>query len=254
MPKKRVDLTAKPNSQTDIGDRKVTLANHIMRASHGLSMPEKRVIAAALATSDTTDGRSLTDERFWTIRLSAHEYAETFGVSPDTAYEQLAEAADSLLSRIVVRPSDDPRAKGSVLKHQWMLRARYEKGTGSVTITWHPDIRPFVFCLRREFTTYKLKHAAGLRSIYSWRLFECLKSWDGRGEWTTTIEDFWQSMDAQPSHRSNFKSLRERVIEPAVKELREKNQLLLDWYPIKAGRRVSGLRFEFAPNPQGALW
>jgi plasmid replication initiation protein len=247
-------LTAKPLSQTAIADRHVTMANHIMRASHGLTLPEKRMIAAAMAKSDTTDGRALTDERFWTVKLSAAEYAETFDVTSDTAYEQLQAGADGLLSKLIEEPKKGPRGAVRVVKHQWLLRAEYVKGEGSVSVTWHPDLRPFVFCLRREFTTYKLKHAAALRSIYSWRLFECLKSWDGAGKWSPTIEEFWSAMDAKPAHRANFKALRQRIIEPAVAELRAKNGLLIDWQPVKEGRRVGALRFEFVRNPQAALF
>jgi hypothetical protein len=48
----KADLTAKQGSQTAIADRNVTMANHVMRASHGLTLPEKRMIAARLRTSD----------------------------------------------------------------------------------------------------------------------------------------------------------------------------------------------------------
>ena len=77
--------------------------------------------------------------------------------------EVLQDGADKLLTKLIVRPDRD--RKGDELKHAWLLRAKYSKGQGSVTITWHPDVRPYLFCLRQEFTTYKLKHAAALRSI-----------------------------------------------------------------------------------------
>lgn len=247
-------LTAKPNSVTVIGDRQVTMANSIVRASHNLNLSEKRMIAAALAASDTTDGRALTDERFWTVKLSAMEYAETFGISLDTAYEQLSDGADKLLTKLIVRSADAGRGRaGNEIKHQWLMRAQYSKGRGTVTITWHPDVRPFLFCLREEFTTYKLKYAAALRSVYSWRLFENLKSWNGRGSWTPTLEQFNHWMDTPQNYRDNFKELRRRVIEPAVKELTEKNGLIIEWEPTKEGRKVVGLVFKFRQNEQMAL-
>jgi len=241
-------LTAKPHSQTAIADRQVTMANLIVRASHNLNLSEKRMIAAALATSDTTDGRALSDERFWTVKLSAMEYAETFGISLDTAYEQLQDGADKLLTKLIVR--SERGRPGNEIKHQWLLRAVYAKGQGTVTITWHPDVRPYLFCLRAEFTTYKLKHAAALRSIYSWRLFENLKSWNGAGKWEPTLQEFEHAMDAPQNYRTNFKELRRRVIDPAVKELTEKNGLIVDWEASKNGRKVIGLRFKFRPNEQ----
>ncbi|CAK0040497.1 replication initiation protein [Burkholderia pseudomallei] len=244
-------LTAKPNSQTAIADRQVTMANIIVRASHNLNLSEKRMIAAALAASDATDGRALTEEKFWTVKLSAMEYAETFDITLDTAYEQLQDGADKLLTKLIVRPDRD--RKGDEIKHAWLLRAKYSKGHGVVTITWHPDVRPYLFCLRQEFTTYKLKHAAALRSVYSWRLFENLKSWNGAGRWEPSLEEFQHAMDAPQNYRTNFKELRRRVIDPAVKELTEKNGLIVDWEPTKNGRKVIGLRFKFRPNEQMAL-
>ena len=139
------------------------------------------MIAAGLAASDTTDGRALTEEKFWTVKLSAMEYAETFDISLDTAYEQLQDGADKLLTKLIVRPDRD--RKGDEVGHRGCCGPNTRRGRGLSAITWHPDVRPYLFCLRQEFTTYKLKHAAALRSVYSWRLFENLKSWNGAGKW-----------------------------------------------------------------------
>jgi plasmid replication initiation protein len=51
-------------------------------------------------------------------------------------------------------------------------------------------------------------------------------------------------MDAPPSLQ-DFGQLRRRVIEPAVNELTAKDGWTITWEPIKAGRRVKALRFEF---------
>jgi plasmid replication initiation protein len=60
-------------------------------------------------------------------------------------------------------------------------------------------------------------------------------------------------MDAPESCKANFKDLRRRIIEPAVHELRQKDNLILEWEAQKAGRKVIGLAFKFAPDPQGKL-
>jgi plasmid replication initiation protein len=67
------------------------------------------------------------------------------------------------------------------------------------------------------------------------------------------MAEFHEATEPSATARANFKELRLRVIEPAVKELREKNGLVLEWTPVKAGRKVIGLRFSFAANPQGSL-
>jgi plasmid replication initiation protein len=68
-----------------------------------------------------------------------------------------------------------------------------------------------------------------------------------------SIEDFCTSMDATSKQREDFGAIRRRIIEPAVKELVEKDNWLIQWQPIKAGRKVTAVRFTFIRNPQGQL-
>jgi plasmid replication initiation protein len=115
------------------------------------------------------------------------------------------------------------------------------------------EVAPHVLALRTQFTTYKLKQAAALRSIYAWRLYECCQSWRSKGRWKVSIDDFMNAMEAPASCRKDFGNLRNRVIEPAVSEIRQKNNLVLDWEAERAGRKVIGLVFRFSPDPQGRL-
>ena len=59
-------------------------------------------------------------------------------------------------------------------------------------------------------------------------------------------------MDA-PASLSDFGQVKRRIIDPAVKELTQKDGWLIQWEPVKAGRKVKSLRFTFMRNPQGNL-
>jgi plasmid replication initiation protein len=54
-------------------------------------------------------------------------------------------------------------------------------------------------------------------------------------------------MEVPDSYRKDFKSIRTRVIEPAVRELVEKNNMLITWKTLNEGRKVVGLDFTFQP-------
>ena len=47
--------------------------------------------------------------------------------------------------------------------------------------------------------------------------------------------------------------MKRRIIDPAVKELTQKDGWLIQWEPIKAGRKVKSLQFTFMRDPQGRL-
>src|SRR5260364_383537 len=85
------------------------------------------------------------------------------------------------------------------------------------------------------------------------RLLEMLMQFKGTGWRQIDVEDFAKAMDARDSHRKNFAQLRRGIVEPAVKELTEKDGWLIEWIPLKLGRKVTALRFEFRRDPQGKL-
>lgn len=244
----------KPRTDAAIPDRSVSMSNALARGAQGLNLSQKRIIAMAMAMTDSLPARDLLSGQMhgWTVRLLAHDYAETYEVDANTAYEQLKTGANSLL-RTLWRTVSMGRRGPTITEGQWLSLAKYSKGEGRVDITFHPHVAPHLLALRTQFTTYKLKQAAALRSIYAWRLFECLQSWKSKGRWTPDIEEFQKAMEAPPSCRANFGMLRRTVIEIAVKELREKDSLEIEWEPVKAGRKVVSLDFKFRTDPQGRL-
>ena len=120
-------------------------------------------------------------------------------------------------------------------------------------LAWWPDLLPLLVGLRKQFTTYQLQQASALRSVYSWRLLELLMRFKSSGKAEYTVEDFAASMDATEKQRADFSKLRTKMIEPAVKELTEKDGWLIQWEAVKAGRKVKAIRFNFMRNPQGSL-
>ena len=129
---------------------------------------------------------------------------------------------------------------------------KYQEGEGWVELAWWPDLLTHLTGLRKQFTSYQLQQASAMRSIYSWRLLELLSRFEDNGWAEYTIEDFVTSMDAPPS-LSDFGQIKRRIIDPAVKELVEKDGWLIQWQPIKAGRKVKAVRFTFMRDPQGRL-
>lgn len=248
MAKPRV---VEPKTDKPLAERHVNMSNALARAAHGLNLAEKRVIACGLASTDSKSPRAFNQVMThggWLIRLIAVDYAEAMGIEPQTAYSQLKDVAGTLIKKQWTIIDGK-----KVTRYNWLSRMTYHEGEGWVELEFTHHTAPHLLALQKHFTSYQLKQGAALRSAYSWRLLECLESWKDRGRWKPTIEEFCQAMDAKPSHRSNFGMTRRSIIEPAVKELREKDGLLLEWEPVKTGRKVIGLDFKFRPDPQMRL-
>lgn len=243
------------NSQNS--DRRVSMSNSLARSAQGLSLSEKRIVALALSAENSKSPSKLAESTTplgWKARIRAHDYAEAFGVDPNTAYDQLKSASEKLFERTVTYEDKTANGKPRLNKFRWVSLAQYTVGDGLIELNFTPEIAPHLLGLSAKFTTYKLKHAASFESIYAWRLFEVFSSWRSTGLYRPTIEEFWDTMEAPPSCRKDFKSLRVRVIEPSVKAIEQHGGLLVEWTPQRSGaRRVTSLEFRFRPNPQGQL-
>ena len=237
-----------PQKNSDLLNRNVVISNYIVRSAQTLSLSEKRIIMAGVAQLGGVNAE---------VVLSAQEYADTYEVDIHTAYDQLKSAANALMKRSLSWQVQDGKKIG--VQHTiWVQGYRYFKDQGIVKFKFSEYIFPFLFELQREFTKYQLKQAAALRSIHSWRqmeLFEQMKvEKDSNGWLSMPIEEFWHAMEATESYRANFGLLRKWVIEPAIKELTEKDGWLIEWEARKRGRKVSTLLFKFGRNPQGGLF
>ena len=242
------------------GERWVTMSNALTRAAHGLTLGEKRIIMAAVSKLDSM-ARPIHGQAVQTTKITAAEYAELAECEPNAAYEALQTAAKNLYNRSIVmfEPSfkrGDRKIgdKGTVTHMRWVGRAKYHDKEAWIELAWWHEVVPHLMGLRKNFTSYQLQQASALRSVYSWRLLELLTRFKSTGKAEYTIEDFCTSMEATEKQRADFNNIRRRMIEPAVKELTQKDGWLIQWEPIKAGRKVKSLRFTFMRNPQGNLF
>lgn len=236
--------------------RLVTMSNALTRAGHGLTLSEKRIVASAV--SKLHSRRALPAGEVPRTRISAAEYAETFQVDENTAYEQLQAGARMLYKRSITFFEPAFRRNGkplppTMVQMRWVGSVKYHQGEGWVELAWWPDLIRHLLGLKAQFTTYQLQQASALRSGYSWKLLELLTRFQSTGTAEYTIEDFCASMDATAKQAANFAKVRTKIIEPAVKELQEKDGWLIQWLPIKAGRKVKAVRFTFMRDPQGRL-
>jgi plasmid replication initiation protein len=235
-------------------EQHVNMRNDLVRAAHGLNLQEKRVISICLAKLDSIRAKPHGLNQF-VFKISAHEYAEAFELEHSTSYTQLRDAADSLLKRVVSVPIATRGKKEAYKKYQWVSLAEYHESDGWVSIAFHSEMTDKLTFLRGQFTSYKLKHASSLRSVYAWRLLELLMQFKSTGKVFISFDEFCTAMEAPPSCAKDYGQLRRRIIEPAVAELRTKNNLVIDWKGIKyGGRKISALEFDFRPDPQETLF
>ena len=214
----------------------ITKHNHLIEASYKLTLNEQRLVLLCIAR---LDGRKpLPKNNLFTI--TAKEFAKTFGIEEKHAYEALDEAASSLYERDI-RTYDGKYRE----RFRWVCGVQYHDNEGKVTLGFSTWITPYLTLLYERFASYKLKQIAGLKSIYSIRLLEFLTQFKASGKLLIEVDRFKERLELKNEY-SRFYNLKKRVIEPAVKELREKSNLDITWKPIKFKKQIKKLEFTFS--------
>ena len=256
----KAELKKQEALQYVVKDPLITMSNALTRAGHTLTLAEKRIVMLAVSKLNPLKlvpaAASVSPP---CTKITAIEYAETFDVDMDTAYRQLETAAKHLYNRSIMFFEPAHKRNGKPIKParsimRWVGRATYQEGEAWIELAWWPEILPHLMGIKKNFTEYQLKQVNALRSIHSWRLLELLTRFKSTGWAEYTIEDFVVSMEATEKQKTDFGKARTQIIEPAIKELCEKDGWLIDWKPIKAGRKVKAVRFEFKREAQHDLF
>lgn len=215
----------------------VTLSNSLTRASYTLSLSEKRLLMFAVSLlKNSPDPQVLT--------LTSKDYSEFFDVNSTSAYRTLEGAVEKLWTRTLVTADDT--------KYRWVITSRFHSGL--VEIEFHPRLVPELVQLKNQFTQYFLNRAADFKLMYTWRVFEMLMQFKRTGVFSIELDEFKETLNIPVSYNRDFGLIRSKVIEPAVKEIRQKDGLKVTWKPIKRGRTVVALEFRFPVEPQQELF
>jgi plasmid replication initiation protein len=249
-------------------ERYVNIKNELVRRAQKMSLPVKRLLALAIAKTDSKQKILLHQAQTknpidgtmagWTVKITAAEYQENYPQVGENAYAELKSSASALM-KCTVHMIERTRERGKYVDQPievpFTNKNIYPKGQGHVLIRFSGEIAPFLLALEGAFTQYKLSSAAHLRSMYSWRLLDILAQFQKTGLVRIGYDEFCGALDVPVSCRNDFAQLRRRVIEPAVKELKAKNGVEIEWEGTKAGgRKITGLEFKFTPSKQGKLF
>ena len=220
-------------------DLQVAKSNYLVEASYKLTLQEQRLILACLSKINSKT------EPPKTITLSASEYSDIMNIDIKNAHRELNKAADKLYERSIT-VSDPEKTE----EFRWIQKkVIYHKGDGKVTITWSDDVLTYIGQLKSRFTTYKIRNISSFQSTYSIRLYELLMQFNSTKERTISLDDF-RSLFKINDKYLKFKDLNRDVIKPSIKEINNVSDLVVYCAPIKKGRNIVALVFDFKQNNQ----
>jgi len=211
---------------------RVYKSNQLVEGSYKLTLQELRLLL--LAISKVNPRRPL--KKLEEFRITAKEFAAVYDLPVRTAYEALEDAAIRLYAQDIKTPSSNTHFR-------MVEKAQYQKGEGYIQLKFTETFAPYISMLYKEFTSFELHRVAKLSSAHTIRIFEMAQQFRRTGSFTITVEKVRHRLDLGASY-ARFNNLREKVIDPAIAEIKEKAGMIITYTTHSKGRKVEKLTFK----------
>lgn len=203
----------------------------IQRTRYDLSLQEQKIVLYVISKIKPTD-EELQEYSFTMRELCEMCGIEAIGQNFENMWQSIIALNDKTIEFEDNRYRANPR---------WIEMPIMDKQTREIRIRFHPLLRPYLIALHENFTQYELSSILVMRSRYSVRMYELLKSYAYLNEITFGLEELKEKL--QTTGYSDYKNFRVRVLEKAIEEINEHTDIRVEFKPIRTSRVITHLRF-----------
>lgn len=207
-------------------------ANSFVEASYQMTLDEMRVLSLTLGVFDPTNPKRGFD-------LTVSDFCKNFpDVNPDIAYAQVQKAIVKIAKRDMVLRDDEKM----FVAVPFVTKRVYFKQEGRFYIEFHEDLMPYIANLKNRYTKYELVNIGAFTSTYTIRLYELCSQYRVYREREIKLDDLKNWLQVADKY-SVYADFRKWVLEPALAEINDKSDLIVEYKPLKLGRKIIGLHF-----------
>lgn len=212
----------------------VVKSNDMIRQGRfDLSLVEQRIVLYIV--SKIKPG----DTEFRTVSMSIREFCAVTGIAYQQNLSQLKDNVKALADKSIWFNRPGTKTKTLI---RWIEKPELEEDSDVIRIRLDSDLMPYLLQLRSNFTEYELLNILALRSKYSVRLYELLKSYLHIGHHDITIEQLRDYLRITEGYEQT-KYFNRDVVAPAVSEINEYTDIEVEYQYMKKGKNISGYRF-----------
>jgi len=218
----------------------VVKGNDLIISRYNLSLAEQRLILQVVSMIDKDD------EDFKDYYVSISDYLDLVG-SNSNNYYQVKKFTEELLKK----PLHIPLQDGNFLACNWFSSIVYLSEKGAIVCRFDPHLKPYLLQLKNRFTAYRLENVLKLKSKYSIRLYEVLKRYENIRETKMSLDNFRKYLAIPKTYKYN--DIRKQILQPSQEEFKKYTDIIFEYYEIKEGRKVVGLKFVIYQNEKNII-
>jgi plasmid replication initiation protein len=132
---------------------------------------------------------------------------------------------------------------GKATTFAWFSNVAITPNSGKVTVYFDKISVPFLIQLKKHYTQYSLFYTLAMKSSYSIRLYELLKSYQNLGVLEITFDDLRERLDVTSEYYSKFGVFRQKILDASLQEIERFTDLHIEFETIRKGRVINKIKF-----------
>lgn len=209
--------------------------NLIQRSRFELSVAEQKTVAYICSKIKPRDGGAVDEPLQLEYDFNIRDYAEVCGFSTGGKfYNETKELFRKLMQRIINVELDEDD-----LLIAWLDFVRMSKRNGTVKIRLNPEIAMFLFDLQNDFTQYGLLNILAMKSQYSIRIYELMRSMAYKHmPVTISMDEIRQLlMIEDKATYKTYSDFRRKLLESSIEEINKYTDISVNYEPVTKGER-----------------
>ncbi len=218
----------------------VVKSNKIIEARYKLNIREQKFIlyVASLIKPD--------DKIFRYQKVKVKEIEKVLNTG-NSKWGSIYKDVEDIIYSLNTKPLRIIKDNGEKLIINWIASANIKPNSGYVTFEFSDELRPYLLQLKSHFTKYQFKNILHLKSGYSIRLYEILKSHEFKSEVTYEVDNLKYILGLENKY-AEYKAFKRSVLKKAQKELKERSDIYFELEEEREQRKVKYLKFYIYKN------
>lgn len=214
----------------------VVKANNIIEAKYKLNTREQKVLLLfiAMLRPDHKPGHI--------YHTHVNEISEILNQNDakwGDAYDSFKEIVTTLKSKPLHLENDR-----ELIICNWLGSVTIVKQSGEIKFAFEPQLEPFLFEVKKNFTKYPLQNIIKLKSGFSIRVYELLKQYAVIGKRKFELQDLRAMLGLDESAYPRYYDFKRRVLLTAQNELKKKTDISFTFKEERhGGKKITSLTF-----------
>lgn len=206
----------------------------IQQTRYNLSLQEQKLILHVIQLIKPED------ENFKTYSFSVQDYCKICEIDYKNGknYQNIKKSLKSLSDKSFWVDTGEKE-----ILMRWLNEIEIDKGTGIIDVELSTKLKPYLLQLKKFYTKYNYLYVSAMRSEYSIRFYELLKSYENQRQVVFKVEEIRRKLLVPDGKLPRWVDIRRYVIDQAQKEINNLTDIMFKYETLKKGRKVEKVVF-----------